>query len=235
MRFFGEWQRRIKKKYRVVYKRGPSRVAMMFAGVALSAWVGFLLLSGYPVVQYAYYTLKPATSEKLAEFLSNAQEKDAIVAGQQPSDAIVAGKPDWLPEIDVSLPGGQYLTIPKIGVDTVLWEGPTEDYESVLRRGVWRVPEMPKPTEGTPVILAAHRFGYLEWSNEYRRKNSFFNLPKLEPGNEIEIVWDQRRFTYLVERVVEGEEIDDYSADLILYTCKFLVSPERIMVYANRI
>jgi len=94
---------------------------------------------------------------------------------------------------------------------------------------------MPKPDEGTPVILSAHRFGYLEWTNEYRRKNSFFNLPKLEEGDEIELIWDQRRFVYRVVRIVEGEEIDDYSTDLILYTCKYLVSPVRVIVYASRV
>jgi len=208
-------------------------VAMFFAGLAMASFVSFLLLSGYPVVQYVYYRVRPATSEKLAAVLRDAQAKEEVEwvrVGAEPTPQLA---PDWLPEKDESLPGGQYLSIPIIGVDTVLWEGKTEDYEMVLRKGVWRVPEMPKPDEGQPVILAAHRFGYLEWTNEYRRKNSFFNLPKLVPGDEIEIVWDQRRFTYRVERVAEGEEIEDYYSDLILYTCKFLVSPVRIFVYAD--
>jgi sortase (surface protein transpeptidase) len=85
------------------------------------------------------------------------------------------------------------------------------------------------------VILAAHRFGYLEWTNEYRIKNSFFNLPKLNPGDEFEILWDQRHYKYKVAKVTEGEEIDDYSYDAILYTCKFLVSKTRIFVYAKRV
>lgn len=229
MQFWNTWKRRVDKKYRVIYKRGPSRMALFFAGMAIASWISFLILSGFPVLQYAYYTLRPATSGKLATLISQLKTKPSE------SVAIDAKIQNNLPEVDVSKPGGQYLMIPSLGVDAVIWEEETVNFEKALRRGVWRVPEMPIPTEGSPVILAAHRFGYLEWTNEFRRKNSFFNLPKLKPGDEIEILWDQRPFKYKVERVVEEEEIDDYNVDLILYTCKFLVSPLRIFVYANRV
>jgi len=229
MQFWQTWKRRIDKKYRVIYKRGPSRLALFFAGIAIASWVSFLLLSGYPVVQYIYYTARPATSGKLALLLSQVTTKPQE---SLKNEEIVDHK---LPELDVSKPGGEYLMIPSIGVDAVIWEETTANYEKALRRGVWRVPEMPIPTTGTPVILVAHRFGYLEWTNEFRRKNSFFNLPKLKEGDEIEILWEQRLFKYEVTRVVEGEEIDSYSSDLILYTCKFLVTPERIFVYADRV
>jgi len=211
-------------------------VAGVFLGVAIASWVGFLFFSGYPVVQYIYYTVYPVTSEKLATVLVEAQSVDSESMVKHKSEQIeIQIEPDWLPERDVSLPGGQYLSIPAIGVDTVIWEGSTEDHESVFRRGVWRVPDMPLPTEGTPVIMVAHRFGYLDWTNEYRRKNSFYNLPKLVEGDTIEMIWNQRRFNYKVDKVVEAEQIDSYESDLILYTCKFLVSPVRIIVYANRV
>lgn len=224
MKFWKKWQRRITKKYRVIYKQGPSRIALIFAGMAIASWVSFLLLSGYPVFQTIYYRVRPETSRELAQSL-----RDLKVERKKDLRSVN------LPELDVSKSGGQYLSIPAIGVDAVIWEAETESYEKALRRGVWRVPEMPIPTLGGPVILAAHRFGYLEWTNEFRKKNSFFSLPKLQPGERIEILWEQRLFKYEVERVVEGEEIDDYSADLILYTCKFLKSPVRIFVYAKRV
>lgn len=241
MKWWRRYRRKISKKYKVIYKQGPSRVAGVFFGLAIVSWIGFLFFSGYPVLQYVYYRVYPATSAKLAEVLRDAQAVDAEAEGvsDQLSVRSTQGEgqiePDWLPERDVSLPGGQYLSIPSIGVDGVIWEGPVDDYELVLRRGVWRVPTMPLPIEGTPVIMAAHRFGYLEWTNEYRRKNSFFNLPKLVEGDEIEMIWNQRRFVYRVDRVVEAEQIESYESDLILYTCKFLVSPVRIIVYASRV
>jgi LPXTG-site transpeptidase (sortase) family protein len=235
MKWWKKFRRKISKRYKVIYKRGPSRVAGIFLGLAIMSWVGFLFFSGYPVVQYVYYRVYPATSGKLATILKDAQASDSESVKYVEDEVEVQIEPDWLPERDVSLPGGQYLSIPSIGVDTVIWEGPVDDYEAVFRRGVWRVPTLPLPTEGTPVIMAAHRFGYLEWTNEYRRKNSFFNLPKLVEGDTVEMIWNQRRFEYRIDRVVEAEEIENYESDLILYTCKFLVSPIRVIVYASRI
>lgn len=185
------------------------------------------MLSSFPVGAYLYYTVVPSTSKILAEALKE--------TGRAAVSAKVATieEPE-VPEKDLSLPEGQYLAIPKLGIDTVIWEAPSEGYEDALKKGVWRVPEFSEPgTVGRPVILAAHRFGYLEWTQEFRLKNSFYNLPKLEGGDQISIVSGQHRYLYRVERVAEGAKIEDYSSDLILYTCKFLVSPQRIFVYAK--
>lgn len=228
-------RRRISKKYRVIYKRGPSTVAAVFAGLAVIAWVVFLGLSGYPIAAYAYYTVLPKTSNLLSQALSQtAQQAERPLSTPKPVDLPV--EPTGLPEKNVSLPEGHYLTIPKIGVDTVIWDGEYSEYEKLLRHGVWRVPDFSLPDkkeEGKPVILVAHRFGYLDWTQEYREQNSFFNLPELTAGDEIEVMWEQRKYRYVVERVEEGREIGNYEADLILYTCKFYVSPIRIFVYAR--
>lgn len=238
MKFWETFRRRIDKKYKIIYKRGPSTLAMFFAGIAIAGWVGTLLLSGYPLVQYAYYRLRPSTSAALSKVLRDTIPEQPVEASEPPP-LVQPEVPDNLPQKDVSLPDGHYLSIPKIGVDTVIWEAPTAEYESALKRGVWRVPEFPTPDEAQtvqrPIILSAHRFGYLEWTQDYREKNSFFNLLDLSPGDEIELIWEQRRYRYRVTGVEEGREIGSYEHDLILYTCKFLVSPIRIFVYAERI
>lgn len=235
MTFVETFKRRVSKKYRVIYKRGPSTIAFFFAGVAVMSWLGFLLLSGFPVLQYGYYHLKPKTSQLLSKILlSTAKTTEATEVAVRPPEPQV--EEQSLPERDVSLPMGHYLTIPQIGLDTVIWEGPESNYEEIIKKGVWRVPDLSTPDQpGKPVLLVAHRFGYLEWSNEYRTKNSFFNLPKLKTGDEFEIVWDQRRYKYRVSGIEEGTAIGSYEHDLILYTCKFLVSPVRIFVYAERV
>ena len=225
------WQvavRRVEKKYKVIYKRGPSTVAMFFAGIAIAAWIVFALSTGYPAVQYIYYTIRPATSEKLSKVLKELEVKpEEVVAVEEQVD------PPPIVQVNPSIPEGHYINIPSIGVSTTIWEAPTDNYEDALRKGVWRVPEMAEPDKGSPVILSAHRFGYVDWTQEYRVRHSFFNLPDVNPGDEIEIVWDQKRYKYRIEKVVEGEQIDNYNYDLILYTCKFFVSPVRILVYAN--
>ncbi len=234
MNYWQQWRRRREKRYQIIYKRGPSTLALIFAGMALSLWAIFAIFSSYPVFLYLYYTVVPGTTELLSKSIRSSSEQ-FVAEAKAP---IVVPDPEPIVEVtrDPSLPEGHYLTIPKIGVDTMIREASTEAYEEALRQGVWRVGEFGDPEkseEGSPIILAAHRFGYLEWTQTYREKNSFYQLPKLVVGDEIAIVWNQHRYNYRVTKVEEGTSITDYSSDLILYTCKFLSSPVRIVVYAE--
>jgi sortase (surface protein transpeptidase) len=141
---------------------------------------------------------------------------------------------DYQPRFDASLPLENGIRIPSIGVDTGIQESTAEYYEEALKKGVWRVSDFGTPrTRNKPTIMAAHRFGYLAWTNIFRRENSFFNLPKLKEGDIVEVIWRQRKYVYEIYATEEGEEISDYSADLILYTCEVLSSPVRIYKYAR--
>jgi sortase (surface protein transpeptidase) len=146
----------------------------------------------------------------------------------------VTGQSDWQPAYDPKLPAESRLIIPSIGVDTPVQEGTADNLETVLKKGPWRVSDFGTPADRKyPTILAAHRYGYLAWSNAFRRKNSFFNLPKLKEGDTIEIIWKQRKYVYAAYAEGKGESISDYNADLILYTCQTLNSSERIFKYAR--
>ena len=143
-------------------------------------------------------------------------------------------KTDYQPAFDPKLPITNHLSIPYIGVNTDIHEATYTNYEDALKKGVWRVSDFGAPNGGgEPTILAAHRFGYLSWTNSFRRENSFYNLPKLKIGDTIEIVYQQRKYVYEVTRTAQGTEITDYSADLILYTCENLTGPDRFFVYAH--
>jgi len=140
----------------------------------------------------------------------------------------------YQPRFNASLPLENTIRIPSIGVDTEIQESTLEYYEGALKNGVWRVPDFGTPrTRNKPTIVAAHRFGYLAWSNIFRSENSFFNLPKLKEGDIVEIIWRQRKYVYEIYATEKGEEMSDYSADLILYTCEALSSPIRIYKYAR--
>lgn len=138
-----------------------------------------------------------------------------------------------LPDTDFSLPTKKILNIPKIGVEGEILEG--EDYNTLLEEGIWRVNDFGTPEDELVTILASHRFGYITWTDEHRNKNSFYNLPKTGVGDYVEIVWNQRLYEYEIYKVEESTNITDYTADLILYTCKLYNSPERIFRYAKRI
>ena len=174
-------------------------------------------------------------------------EAKALVIGDQTSKILAqaAGNPDnfsgkavqrspYQPPQDPTLPIENYISISSIGVDTMINEATKDNHEDALREGIWRVSDFGTPyRRNVPTILSAHRFGYLKWSNTYRRENSFYNLGKLEVGDTVEIVWRQRKYTYEVYAQERGEEISDYNADLILYTCESLNSPVRITKYAK--
>lgn len=145
-----------------------------------------------------------------------------------------ASRSTYQPAYDSRLPKENRLVISKIGVDTEIAEATYDNYESALKQGVWRVSDFGAPSANSmPTILAAHRYGYLAWSNLFRRESSFYNLPKLKVGDTVEIDWRQRKYVYEIYAEGQGEEITDYTADLILYTCVDLTGPERIFRYAR--
>lgn len=155
-----------------------------------------------------------------------------------------AAKTVYEPPFDPSLPEGDWIYIPRIGVRTELRK--TIDPDEALNHGVWWVPDFGNPGDlELPMIVAAHRFGWKWWWNtladpndpqsSYALRNSFYNLPTTEPGDQIEIISGQRKYIYEIYSGEENNEITDYEADLILYTCKFLNSPIRHVRYARLI
>jgi len=216
------------------------------------SYLGFLLITAgtvlllIPALPWVYYRINVEATSNEVETLTGfigigsvdgiSPTPTAIVGSGTPIPIITreVKPPVKLPSFDASLPTQNTLTIPRIGVNAVLQEG--TDSKKALYRGVWRVPEFGTPLKNdNPIILAAHRFGYIEWSSTFRKTNTFANLPNLKIGDTFQISWDQRAFVYKVYKTEEGKSLTDYNADIILYTCKYLKSPVRIVVYANRL
>lgn len=210
-----------------------------YAGLGVSFWVLtaiFVLLPSWP---HIYYRLSPQASSLLASTIASTAAA-ASETVKSPSPTSEAPKPTptppkmALPEVDPSLPAENGLIIDKIGVRGQIHEG--EDWQTILKQGIWRVPSFDTPpVNDRPIILAAHRWGYLDWSASFRKLNSFYNLPQLKAGDTIQVVWDQRPFEYKVFATETGTQITDYSANLILYTCQLWNSPVRFFVYASRV
>lgn len=218
------------QKRGVIYWTKPSKLSLIFSLLAVLLIVIAIFSASVPIIPMLWYRINPSASEALTQILA----KPAISFGDLLSSSGEREMETYQPPIDPNLPKRNLLRIEKIGVVTEILEQDSENYEEALQRGVWRVPDFGNPYERRyPTILVAHRFGYITWSNEYRRKNSFFNLPKLAPGDRVEIIWNQRRYTYEIYGGDEHEQVRDYTADLILYTCQFLESPVRIFRYGK--
>lgn len=202
-----------------------SNVLSKIARILAILGIGIILASYTPS---AIYWIKSNTGSNGASFeLTNEEVRLLAVTGDKAEDV-------YLPPFDPKLPITNHLSIPSIGVDTDIQEATFDSYEQALKKGVWRVSDFGAPgSNGSPIILAAHRFGYIAWSNLYRHKNSFYNLPKVKVGDTISIVYQQRKYTYEVYETVKSEEISDYTANLILYTCESLSGPERVFIYAR--
>lgn len=172
-----------------------------------------------------FYTIKG--SEKLGEIIGRKVTNSVPTPLNPVQEA-------YQPAFDPTLPKEARITISSIGVDSEIFEGSYDNLEEILKKGIWRVSDFGTPfNRDNPTILAAHRFGYLAWSNIFRRKSSFFNLPKIENGDTVEIVWRQRKYVYEIYKTSKGERAEDYSADLILYTCEDMGSEQRIFKYAR--
>lgn len=203
-------------------------VAKILSNLSKMLFVAGIILLIVGFAPSVWYQIKSGGMEKISKFILG------TVTSANKAKLPTEKKEVYLPRFDSKLPLETRLKIPSIKIDTIINEATPDNYEEALRKGVWRISDFGTPnTREKPVILAAHRFGYLAWSIPFRLKNSFYSLPKLKVGATVEITWSQRKYIYEVYAQGKGEEIADYSADLILYTCESLNSPVRIFKYAR--
>jgi len=210
-----------------IRRKGENLLAKMLSGAALAAGLlGVILL----IVSYApsvWFWAKNGIGVKVSQIL----EKPVATSGRAFETANVG---DWQPSFDTKLPLESRIKITALGVDTQIQEATADNIEGALKKGVWRVSDFGTPADRSyPTILAAHRYGYLVWTNTFRRKNSFYNLPKLKVGDTVTVIWKQRKYVYEIYAESRGGEIVDYNGDLILYTCETLGSSERIFKYGR--
>lgn len=187
-----------------------------------------LVLVAIPISPYVWYRLKPNAVSNDEEKIVKEVVEEEDIAQKEPS------KEESVPPFDPALPQGYFVLVPSVGINSPITA--SKDYKKALLKGTWIVSDFGTPEQDSlPIILAAHRFGYTSWGNEKRNRISFYNLPKTETGTKVSIYWNQREYMYEIYDGNIGTYITDYSADLILYTCKYYNSPERIFRYAKRI
>ena len=144
-----------------------------YVNIGLVFWATAALFALVPSWPNLYYRLFPRVSDSLASTIASTVSQTLPLTLTKPiTTPTVIEKP--LPDIDPKLPKENGLIIDKIGVKGAIHEG--TDWENILKLGVWRVPDFGTPEDNTlPIILAAHRWGYLSWSSAFRKLNSFYN------------------------------------------------------------
>ena len=205
-------------------EKSLSKISNVYVILGFIFIVGAFGLVATPIMPYIIYRINPGETvnevEKISQPVANEEDRGDV------------DNMKTLPPLDTTLPETPYVQISKIGVDSPI--STASDYTEALKQGTWLVSGYGTPENGiSPIILAAHRFGYVYWDDVTRAKISFFNLPKTHKGDMIDIIWNQRKYNYEIYHEEEGTQITDYSADLILYTCKYFNSPTRIFRYAR--
>jgi hypothetical protein len=213
-----------------VYKvAGSILVVVAFAAIVIGFSPDLLYYVDAQAIQ--------SDNESLVDFGEGISIRPAIDRGYQqlhnkPTPGNFGGAKE-LPPVDPSLPKETKLIIPRIGVDAIIHTG--ADGEAELDKGVWMSPNYGTPIAQLPVLMASHRFGGIGWGTDYRNKNSFGRLPELRGGDEIIVIYQQRKFSYKVLKNFNatGYSIDSTKENLVLYTCKYFRSKERIFVTAQ--
>lgn len=205
-----------------------SRAAQLFLSLVIAT---SFMIAAILIAPSLYYAVFPADTEPVVTLEEGTPLGGSFAEKSQENQQAEATR--VLPPQDATLPEGTWLIVPRIGIRTQL--DPNLSTDEALAKGVWMAPEYGAPGDLTqPVILAAHRFGWKWWwQSDYWKYHSFYLLPELQPGDFVEVIDDQRKYTYEIYAGEEGEDITDYSADMILYTCKFLNSPVRHFRYAR--
>lgn len=118
-------------------------------------------------------------------------------------------------------------------LQTRIYEGPVSQTYKILDKGIWRWPLGSTPDKGGNTILIGHRFTYTN------PRGIFYNLDKLKVGQEIGVIWNNKKYLYKVTdtKVVppSATNILNQTSDsrLTLYTCTPTWNPkDRLVVTA---
>ncbi|GAB4158817.1 MAG: hypothetical protein Fur003_2610 [Candidatus Dojkabacteria bacterium] len=218
-----------------------NKVLNLYIGIGVTLWIvaGVLILT--PIFPQIWYQLFPNTYTNERSSLTTAIETDVNKLDEirqhysEPEPSPEPEPEEKLPPFNASLSKTPTIKISKIGVTSPIYLG--ADWNAALNQGPWMVNDFGTPdNQFAPIIIASHRWGGIGWDVNKRNQRSFLKLPDVVYGDVITIVWGQREYKYQVYRGDENTKIDDYNADLILYTCKlYWESPIRIFRYARRI
>lgn len=152
------------------------------------------------------------------------QLKEVLPSGeeQQVQQASLLSPPD-----EKIINGENRLIIDKIGVNAVINEGESE----TLALGIWHLPRTSTPDKGGNTVLSAHR-----WKYKPPDPRTFYDLNKLEIGDEIKVIWQGKKYIYKVRDIFEvtPDQVEvlgpSNKSELTLFTCTPLYSTARRLI-----
>ena len=116
------------------------------------------------------------------------------------------------------------LYIPKIDINVPYNSGT----EEVMEHGAWwRKPENGNPADGGNFVLSAHRFVMGLTPQRTLNKSPFYNIGKLNEGDQIVVDYEGKRYVYNIDKKYTTKPTDvdienrTEKPQLTLYSCTF--------------
>lgn len=138
-----------------------------------------------------------------------------------------------MPEVSSISTAGNRLIVPAMLLDAPINEG---SQNAGLSKGLWHIPSTSTPNEGGNTVIIGHRFTYTN------PEGVFYNLNKVQIGDEIGVFWQGRRYLYSVSKteVVSPNDVaiqaPTSKPQITLYTCTPLWFPKnRLIVIAREL
>ncbi len=229
-------------------------LALILEILALGLIIYLIVLPLYPVIQYEISkkqnseidykninAIKKITAKMAGLPISadnNANErKNAVAKGKiQESDNSASNKTKARKASKSAVVKiHNTLIIPKIGVNIPIIESADSKYG--LNHGSWRLPRSSTPEKNGNMILTGHRFKYLPPSNL-----TFYLLDKLEAGDIISVIWNNKTYYYRVKekKIVKSDDLSilkqTKKPTLTIYTCDPIYSTKnRLVIVAEQI
>lgn len=126
------------------------------------------------------------------------------------------------------IPQQDKLIIPAIGVDMSIGTIPY-----YLDFGGW-VQDLHQ--NDMPMVIAVHRFGWATLTPDEKIKKTLYHVDKLHEGDELTIFWNNEKLNYKIINIqtdINNPSIGENQ--ILIYTCRWWSSAERIFVLAERI
>ncbi len=117
------------------------------------------------------------------------------------------------------------LVIPAVGVDMIIGT----DKQS-LDNGGW-VQRL--SSDSLPNLIAIHRFGWSNLSAEQKMKQTLYHVYKLREGDVVFVIWSGKKYEFTVKNIIESTDNPANDEDLVIYTCKFFNSSQRVFIILN--
>jgi len=191
----------------------------------LKALVLTLELLAFALLLYlVFLPIVPATEYKVATYRGTLPESKNIEVVKKDTVKIVNHLPQNKDDISANR-----LIITKIGVNAPIVESKNSEYG--LSLGAWHIPKSANPTKIGNMVLTGHRFKYLPPSNL-----TFYLFDKLEPGDIVSIIWNQKTYYYKIRetKVVDKTDLSvEAPSDkpiITMYTCTPIYSTEKRLV-----